>query len=38
MHKRGGKGVPLIDVEGILIKGYSPDLIKGAIEKKKSNS
>jgi len=35
MHKRGGKGVPLIDVEGILIKGYSPDLIKGAIEKKK---
>lgn len=37
MHKRGGKGVPLIDVEGILIKGYSPELIKSAIEKKKNN-
>jgi glutaredoxin len=38
MHKRGGKGVPLIDVEGILIKGYSPKLIKDAIEEKKNNS
>jgi glutaredoxin len=37
MHGRGGKGVPLIDVEGTLIKGYSPELIRGAIEKKKNN-
>lgn len=37
MRKLGGKGVPFIDVEGILIKGYSPELIKGAIEKKKNN-
>jgi len=38
MRKRGGKGVPLIDVEGILIKGYSPKLIKDAVEKRKNNS
>jgi glutaredoxin len=38
MRKLGGKGVPLIDVEGIIIKGYSPKLIKDAVEKKKNNS
>jgi glutaredoxin len=37
MRKLGGKGVPLIDVQGILIKGYSPELIREAIEKKKNN-
>ena len=38
MRKLGGKGVPLIDVEGIIIKGYSPERIKGAVEKRKNNS
>ena len=38
MRKLGGKGVPLIDVEGIIIKGYSPNLIKDAVEKRKNNS
>jgi glutaredoxin len=36
-HKRGGKGVPLINVEGIIIKGYNPEAIKNAVEKKKNN-
>jgi glutaredoxin len=38
MRKLGGRGVPLIDVEGILIKGYSKELIKNAVEKRKNNS
>ena len=38
MRKLGGKGVPLIDVEGIIIKGYNPGRIKDAVEKKKKNS
>jgi glutaredoxin len=33
---RGSTGVPLIDIEGIIIKGYNPDAIKAAIEKKRS--
>ena len=37
MRRLGGKGVPFIDVEGILIRGYSPERIKEAIEKKKKN-
>jgi glutaredoxin len=28
----GGKGVPLIDVEGIIIRGYSPEAIKSSVE------
>jgi glutaredoxin len=31
----GSKLVPLIDVEGIIIRGYAPDDIKEAIEKRK---
>ena len=31
----GGGGVPVIDVEGIIIKGYSPELIKEAVEKRR---
>ena len=30
----GGRGVPLIDIEGIIIRGYAPDAIKAAVEKK----
>jgi glutaredoxin len=37
LSKSGGStGVPLIDIEGIIIKGYNPDAIKAAIEKKRS--
>jgi glutaredoxin len=37
LRKSGGsKGVPLIDVEGILIKGYSPIAIKEAVERRRS--
>jgi glutaredoxin len=36
MHNKGGKGVPLIDVEGIVIKGYSVRAIKDAVEKKRN--
>ncbi len=34
---RGAKGVPLIDVEGIIIHGYNPGDIKDAIEKRRSS-
>jgi len=38
LSKTGGKsGVPVIDVEGIIIRGYSPDSIKAAIEKRRSS-
>ena len=30
----GGRGVPLIDVEGIVIPGYGEDEIKAAVEKR----
>jgi glutaredoxin len=35
--RKGGKGsgVPLIDVEGIIVKGFSPDSIKSAVEKRR---
>jgi len=33
----GSKGVPLIDVEGIIIRGYSPSAIKDAVEKRRSS-
>jgi glutaredoxin len=37
MEKSGGRsGVPVIDVEGIIIKGYNPDSIKAAVEKRRS--
>ena len=37
LRKSGGaKGVPLIDVEGVIIKGYVPDAIKAAVEKSRS--
>ncbi|MBI1810548.1 MAG: DUF4124 domain-containing protein [Nitrospirae bacterium] len=37
LSKSGGaKGVPLIDVEGLIIKGYVPDAIKTAVEKRRS--
>jgi glutaredoxin len=33
----GSKGVPLIDVEGIFIRGYNPDALKAAIEKRRNS-
>jgi len=37
LSKSGGSsGVPLIDVEGIIIRGYSPDTIRAAIERRRS--
>jgi glutaredoxin len=37
LRKSGGsRGVPLIDVEGIIIKGYSPSAIKEAVERRRS--
>jgi glutaredoxin len=36
LSKSGGsKGVPLIDVEGIIIRGYNPDVLKRAIENRR---
>src|SRR4030043_620447 len=36
LSKSGGStGVPLIDVEGIIIRGYNPDAFKAAIEKER---
>jgi glutaredoxin len=38
LSKSGGsKGVPLIDVEGIIIRGYSQSAIKDAVEKRRSS-
>lgn len=35
LHKSGGaKGVPLIDVEGVIIEGYVPDAIRTAVAKR----
>ncbi len=37
LSKSGGStGVPLIDVEGIIIRGYNPDALKAAIERRRS--
>ena len=37
LSKSGGsKGVPLIDVEGVIIRGYVPDAIKAAVEKRRN--
>lgn len=38
LSKSGGsKGVPLIDIEGIIIKGYNPDVIKTAVERRRNS-
>lgn len=34
-RSKGGNGVPLVDIEGIIIKGYSPSGIKAALESKR---
>ena len=34
-QKSGHRGVPVIDVEGIIIKGFNPDAISAAIRKKR---
>ena len=37
MRKSGGsRSVPLIDIEGIIVRGYSPGRIKAAVEKKRN--
>jgi glutaredoxin len=37
LGKSGGSlGVPLVDIEGIIIRGYSPDTIRAAIEIRRS--
>jgi hypothetical protein len=36
MARKGGKAVPLIDVEGIIVKGFRPDSIKRAVEKRRN--
>jgi glutaredoxin len=33
----GSRGVPVIDVEGIIIRGYSPSGMKDAVEKRRSS-
>jgi glutaredoxin len=35
-QKAGRKGVPVIDVEGIIIPGYSPQAIKAAVEERRN--
>ncbi len=38
LSKSGGsKGVPLIDIEGIVIKGYNPDAIRAAVERRRNS-
>ena len=37
LQKSGGsRGVPLIDIEGIIIRGYGENAMKDAIEKRRS--
>jgi hypothetical protein len=38
MRKSGQRGVPVIDVEGIIIRGFSPDAVSSAIRKKRTQS
>ena len=33
--KSGSRGVPVVDIEGIIIRGYAPDSIRSAIERKR---
>jgi len=35
MAKSGSRGVPVVDIEGIIIRGYSPEAMKDAIERKR---
>jgi len=35
MAKSGSRGVPVVDVEGIIIRGYSPEAMKDAIERRR---
>lgn len=34
-RSKGGRGVPLVDIEGIILKGYSPASIKSALDSKR---
>ncbi len=37
LQKSGGsRGVPLLDIEGIIIRGFNQDAMKDAIEKRRS--
>jgi len=36
LTKGGGTGIPVIDVEGIILKGYNADNIKNAVEKRRN--
>jgi glutaredoxin len=33
--KSGSRGVPVVDIEGIIIRGYAPDAMRSAIERKR---
>jgi glutaredoxin len=33
--KSGSRGVPVVDIEGIIIRGYSPEDMREAIERKR---
>jgi mycoredoxin len=33
--KTGSAGVPVVDIEGIVIRGYAPDAMRSAIERKR---
>ncbi len=33
--KTGSAGVPVVDIEGIIIRGYAPDAMRSAIERKR---
>ena len=33
--KSGSRGVPVVDIEGIVIRGYAPDAMRDAIERKR---
>jgi len=35
ISKSGSRGVPVVDIEGIIIRGYSAERMKSAIERKR---
>lgn len=35
MLKSGSQGVPVVDIEGIIIRGYVPEMMRQAIERKR---
>lgn len=35
MAKAGSRGVPVVDIEGVIIRGYAPDAMRSAIERKR---